>query len=130
MNWVTFGLLSPVPVTFGGQYALAVCSDDYLTVSVTSGSGVRIHNNNDYGSFSNPFENGWTIQSDNRGAMSIYATITAGPTPTINPDVNSPTPPPNQTENTNLTMAVLGGAGAGLSALALGLANFRKVKIV
>ena len=130
MDWVTFGLFSPVPVTFGGQYALAVCSDDYLKVSVTSGSGARIHNNNHYGSFSNPFENGWTIQSDNRGAMSIYATITAGSTPTINPGVTTPTPPPNQTENTNLILAIFGGAGAGLSALALGLANFRKVKIV
>jgi Divergent InlB B-repeat domain len=86
MNWVTFGLLSPVPVTFGGQYALAVCSDDYLTVSVTSSTGVRIHNNN-YGSFSNQFENGSGIQSDNRGALSIYANITAGSTPTINPNV-------------------------------------------
>jgi hypothetical protein len=125
MDWVTFGLLSPVPVTLGGQYALAVCSDDYLTVSVTSSTGVRIHNKNDYGSFSNPFEKGGGIQSDNRGAMSIYATITAGPTPTN----STPTPPPNQTENTNLTMAIFGGAGAGLSALALVLVNFRKVKM-
>ena len=78
MNWVTFRLLSPVPVTIGRQYALAVCSDDYLTVSVTSGTGVRIHNNNDYGSFSNPFNNGWGIQPDIRGAMSIYANITEG----------------------------------------------------
>ena len=87
MDWVTFRLLSAVPVTFGHQYALAVCSDDYLTVSVTSGTGVRIHNNNDYGSFSNPFDNGWGIQSDNRGAMSIYANITEELTPTINPDL-------------------------------------------
>jgi hypothetical protein len=220
MDWVTFSLLSPVPVTFGGQYALAVCSNDYLTVSVTSGAGVRIHNNNDYGNFSNPFENDWGIQVDSRGAMSIYATITAGSSPTINPDVtytlwvniapseggtcqvskqaiglnnggqvftantplgisatpnagykfvnfdvqigsgsspvvhvssnpyftfikrdmtitanflpfnSTPTPPPNQTENTNLSMAVFGGAGAALSALALGLANFRKAKML
>jgi hypothetical protein len=130
MDWVNFSLLSPVPVTFGGQYALAVCSDDFLRINETSGSGVRIHNNNDFGSFSNPFENGWGIQSDNRGAMSIYATITTGSTPTTNPDVTTPTtPPPNQTENTNLTMAIFGGVGAGLSALALGLANLRKVKM-
>ncbi len=128
MNWVTFNLLSPVPVTIGRQYALAVCSDDYLTVSVTSGTGVRIHNRNDYGSFSNPFESSWGIQSDNRGAMSIYANITEVLTPTINPDVTYI--PPNQTENTSLIMAVFGGAGAGLSALALVLVNFRKVKIV
>ena len=88
MEWVTFSLLSPVPVTFGSQYALAVCSNDYLTVSVTSNAGVRIHNHNDYGSFSNPFESGSGIQSDNRGAMSIYANISAESTPTINPDVS------------------------------------------
>ena len=125
MDWVTFGLLYPVPVTFGGQYALAVCSDDYLMVSVTSGAGVRIHNNNDYGSFSNPFDNGSGMQSDNRGAMSIYATITEGL-----PVNSTSTPPPNQIENPSLIMVVFGGAGAGLSALALGLVNFRKDKIL
>ena len=125
MNWVTFRLPSPVPVTVGHQYALAVCSDDYLTVSVTSGTGVRIHNNNDYGSFSNPFNNGWGIQPDIRGAMSIYATITEKL-----PYNTSPTPPPNQIENPSLIMAVFGGAGAGLSALALVFVNFRKVKII
>jgi len=124
MDWVTFRLLSPVPVTTGGQYALAVCSDDYLTVSITSGTGVRIHNNNDYGSFSNPFDNGWGIQPDIRGAMSIYATITERI-----PYNSTPTPPPNQIENPSLVMAVFGGAGAGLSALALGLVNFRKDNI-
>jgi hypothetical protein len=87
MEWVTFTLISPVSVTFGGQYALAVCSNDYLTVSITSNAGVRIHNHNNYGSFSNTFANGSGIQSDNRGAMCIYANITAEPTPTINPDV-------------------------------------------
>jgi hypothetical protein len=127
MNWVTFRLPSPVPVTIGRQYALALCSDDYLTVSVTSGTGVRIHNNNNYGSFSNAFDNGWGIQSDTRGAMSIYANINEGTTPT-NP--NATYIHPNQTENTSLIMAVFGGAGAGLSALALVLVNFRKVKIV
>jgi hypothetical protein len=128
MNWVTFRLRSPVPVTIGRQYALAICSDDYLTVSVTSGTGVRIHNNNDYDSFSNPFNNGWGIQPDIRGAMSIYANITEGVAPTVNPDATYI--PPNQTENTSLIMAVFGGAGAGLSALALVLVNFRKVKTV
>ncbi len=128
MNWVTFQLLSAVPVTIGHQYALAICSDDYVTVSVTSGTGVRIHNNNDYGSFSNPFNNGWGIQQDTRGAISIYANITKGLTPTTIPDVTST--PSNQTENTSFIMAVFGGAGAGLSALALILVNFRKVKTV
>jgi hypothetical protein len=127
MNWVTFRLLSPVPVTIGRQYALAVCSDDYLRVSVTSGTGVRIHNYNDYGSFSNPFDNGWGIQSDTRGAISIYANITEGLTPTINPGVTYT--PQNQTENNSLIMTVFGGAGGGFSALALVLVNFRKVKI-
>lgn len=128
MDWVTFRLLSPVPVTIGRQYALAVCSDDYLKVSITSGSGVRIHNNNDYGSFSNPFNNGWGIQADNRGAMSIYANITESPGSTINPGVTNISP--NQTENISLVIAVFGGVGAGLSALALVLVNFRKVKVV
>ena len=128
MNWVTFQLLSPIPVNIGHQYALAVCSDDYLTVSVTSGTGTRIHNNNNYGSFSNPFNNEGGIQPDTRGAISIYANITEGLTPTINPDGTNI--PSNQTENNSLIMAVLGGAGAGLSALALILVNFRKVKIV
>jgi hypothetical protein len=128
MNWVTFRLRSPVPVTIGRQYALAICSDDYLTVSVTSGTGVRIHNNNDYGSFSSPFNNGWGIQPDIRGAMSIYANITEGSAPTVSPDVIYI--PRNRTENTSLIMAVFGGAGAGLSALALVLVNFRKVKTV
>jgi hypothetical protein len=128
MEWVTFLMLSPVPVTFSHQYALAVCSDDYLTVGITSGSGVRIHNQNDFGSFSNPFNDGSGIQSDNRGAMSIYANITEGSTPTINPDVTPLSA--NQTENTSLIMTVLGGAGAGLSALALVLVNFHKVKIL
>jgi hypothetical protein len=128
MNWVTFPLLSPVPITVGRQYALAVCSDDSLTVSVTSGTGVRIHNNNDYGSFSNPFNNGSGIQSDTRGAISIYANITLGLTPTINPDVTCI--PSNHTENTSILMTVFGGAGAGLSSLALFLVNFGKTKIV
>ena len=128
MNWVTFRLLSPVSVTIGRQYALAVCSDDYLKVSITSGTGVRIHNKNDYGSFSNPFNNGWGIQADNRGAMSIYANITESPSPTINPSVTNI--PPNQTENISLIMTVFGGAGAGISALALVLVNFTKVKVV
>jgi hypothetical protein len=128
MNWVTFQLSSPVPVTIGHQYALAVCSDDYLTVSVTSGTGVRIHNNNDFGSFSNPFDDGSGIQTDNHGAMSIYANITEGLTSTINP--NATYTPQNKTINNNLIMDVFGGTGAGLSALALVLVNFRKVKIV
>ena len=127
MDWVTFRLLSAVPVTFGHQYALAVCSDDYLTVSVTNGAGNRIHNKNDFGSFSNPFDDGSGIQSDNRGAMSIYANITEGSTPTINPDTHISS---NQTENNSLIMAVFGGAGAGLSALALVLVNFRKTKTI
>jgi hypothetical protein len=124
INWVTFRLPSPAPVIIGHQYALAVCSDDYLRVSVTSGTGVRIHNYNDYGSFSNPFDNGWGIQSDNRGAMSIYANISQGLTPTINPDDTQI--PQNQTENNSLMMVVFGGAGAGLSALALVLVNLRQ----
>jgi hypothetical protein len=125
MNWVTFPLLSPVPVTMGSQYALAVCSDDYLTVSITSGSGVRIHNNNDYGSFSNQFNNDWGIQPDIRGAMSIYATITERLLYN-----STPTPIPNKIENTSFNMVVFGAAGAGLSALALALVNFRKTKFL
>ena len=128
INWVTFTLDSPVSVTIGRHYALAVCSDDYLTISVTSGNGVRIHNNNDDGSFSNPFNDEEGIQSDTRGAMSIYANITEGITPTINPDGTNILQ--NQTENNSLIMAVFGGAGAGLSAIALVLVNFRKEKII
>jgi hypothetical protein len=128
MNWVTFNLLSPVSVTIGREYALAICSDDNLRVSVTSGTGVRIHNNNDFGSFSNPFENDYSIQSDTRGAMSIYANITEETTPTNNP--NATYIPQSQTENNSLILAVLGGAGAGLSASALLLVNFRKARIV
>jgi hypothetical protein len=126
MNWVTFSLLSPVSVTVGREYALAVCSDDYLKVSITSGAGVRIHNINDFGSFSNQFENDQGIQSEPRGAMSIYANITEGTTPTNNP--NATYIPSNQTENNSLVMAVLGGAGAALSAAALVFINFRKTK--
>ena len=128
MNWVTFNLLSPVSVTIGREYALAICSDDNLKVSVTSGTGVRIHNINDFGSFSNQFENDRGIQSDTRGAMSIYANISEGTTPTINP--NATYIPSNQKENNSLVMAVLGGAGAALSAATLVLFNFRKVRIV
>jgi hypothetical protein len=128
MNWVTFPLPSPVPVTIGHQYALAVCSDDYIKVSITIGTGVRIHNINDFGSFSNQFENDRGIQSDTRGAMSIYANINEGPAPTINPGATYI--PPSQTENNSLVMAVLGGAGAALSAVALGFVNFRKTKNV
>ena len=127
MEWVNFRLLSPIPVTVAHQYALAVCSDDHLTVSATNGFGVRIHNKNDFGSFSNPFNDGSGIQTDNRGAMSIYANITEGSTPTINPDVTHISS--NQTEN-SLIMAVFGGAGAGLSTLALVLVNFRKTKTI
>jgi hypothetical protein len=127
MKWVTFRLLSPVPVTVGHQYALAICSDDYLKVSITSGTGVRIHNHNDYGSFSNPFENDWGLQSDNRGAMSIYTTITEGLNPTINPSVTYT--PQNQTENSNIIIAIIGGVAAGLSVLALARINLRKTKI-
>jgi hypothetical protein len=127
MDWVTFRLLSPVPVTIGHQYALTVCSDDYLTVSITSGTGVRIHNHNDYGSFSNPFENDWGIQSDDRGAISIYGDITQGLSPTINPGVTYR--PQNQTENSSIIIAIIGGVGAGISALALSLVNLHKTKI-
>jgi hypothetical protein len=127
MNWVSFLFPSAVPVTIGHEYALTLCSDDYLRVSVTSGTGARIHNYNSYGSFSNPFDNGWGIQPDTRGAISIYANITEELTPKINPNISYG--PPNQTENTSLIMAVLGGAGAALSALALILVNLRKVKI-
>ena len=93
---------------------------------MTSGTGVRIHNHNDFGSFSNQFENDWGIQSDSRGAMSINANITEGSSPTINP--NPTYHPSNQTENNYLIMAVVGGAGAILSAVALALINFRKDK--
>jgi hypothetical protein len=127
MNWVTFNLISPVPVTIGHEYALAVCSDDYLRIRLTNGTGVRIHNNNNYGSFSNPFENDYGIQSDTRGAMSIYANITERTTATNNP--NATYIPPSQMENNNLVMAALGGVGAALSAVALGFVNFRKTRI-
>ena len=70
-GWVDFKLISPVTVTAGTGYWLAISSDNILNLSIVPGSGVRIHNGISSW-FSNPFGPIWG--TDTTGAMSIYAT--------------------------------------------------------
>ena len=70
-SWVDFKLPSPVIVTSGTGYWLAISSNNALNLNVVSGSGVRMHNGVSSG-FSEPFGSVWG--TDDRGAMSIYAT--------------------------------------------------------
>lgn len=70
-SWVDFHLPSPVNVTAGMGYWLAISSDNSLNLNIVVGSGVRIHNGISNW-FSNPFGPVWG--TDNTGAMSIYAT--------------------------------------------------------
>ena len=70
-SWVDFKLPSPVSVTSGTGYWLAISSDNALNLNVVAGSGVRVHNGVSSW-FSDPFSSAWG--TDDRGAMSIYAT--------------------------------------------------------
>jgi hypothetical protein len=71
-SWVDFQLNTLGNVTSGSIYWLSICSDESLNLYVVGGSGVRVHNGNNYsGGFSNPF--GYIWGTDSTGAMSIYA---------------------------------------------------------
>ena len=69
-SWVDFHLPSPVSVTAGTGYWLAISSDNVLNLNIVAGSGVRVHNGISSW-FSDPFGPVWG--ADNTGAMSIYA---------------------------------------------------------
>jgi hypothetical protein len=70
-SWVDFKLPSPVSVTSGTGYWLAISSNNALNLNVVVGSGVRV-NNGISSWFSNPFGPVWGTHD--AGAMSIYAT--------------------------------------------------------
>jgi hypothetical protein len=70
-SWVDFPLPSSVSVTSGTGYWLAISSNNALNLYVVADSGVRIHNGISNW-FSDPFGPVWG--TDDRGAMSIYAT--------------------------------------------------------
>jgi pimeloyl-ACP methyl ester carboxylesterase len=69
-SWVDFHLLSPVSVTTGTGYWLAISSNNDLNLNIVAGSGVRVHNGVSNW-FSDPFGPVWG--ADSTGAMSIYA---------------------------------------------------------
>ena len=69
-SWVDFRLPSPVSVTAGTGYWLAISSDNTLNLNIVVGSGVRV-NNGISSWFSNPFGPVWGTHD--AGAMSIYA---------------------------------------------------------
>ena len=72
-SWVDFQLDTPGNVISGSVYWLSICSDESLNLCVVAGSGVRVHNGNNYNQgFSNPFGLIWG-GTDSTGAMSIYA---------------------------------------------------------
>ena len=70
-SWVDFQLASPVSVTAGSGYWLAISSNKALNLKIVAGSGVRVHNSVSSW-FSDPFGPTWDIHD--AGAMSIYAT--------------------------------------------------------
>lgn len=70
-SWVDFKLPSPVSVTAGTGYWLAISSNGALNLNIVVGSGVRVHNSASSW-FSDPFGPVWDIHD--AGAMSIYAT--------------------------------------------------------
>ena len=70
-SWVDFKLSSPVSVTSGTGYWLAISSNNALNLNIVVGSGVRVHNGISSW-FSNPFGPVWGTHD--AGAMSIYAT--------------------------------------------------------
>ena len=70
-SWVDFKLPSPVSVTSGTGYWLALSSNNALNLNVVAGSGVRVHNSASSW-FSDPFGPIWDVHD--AGAMSIYAT--------------------------------------------------------
>ena len=70
-SWVDFKLPSPVSVTSGTGYWLALTSNNALNLNVVAGSGVRVHNSASSW-FSDPFGPIWDVHD--AGAMSIYAT--------------------------------------------------------
>jgi pimeloyl-ACP methyl ester carboxylesterase len=77
-SWVDFPLLSPVNVTAGTGYWLAISSNNALNLKVVIGLGVRIHNGISSW-FSDPFGPVWCTHT--AGAMSIYASGTSNTQP-------------------------------------------------
>jgi hypothetical protein len=73
-SWVDFPLLSPVSVTAGTGYWLAISSNNALNLNIVVGSGVRVHNGVSSW-FSDPFGPVWGTHDI--GAMSIYASGTS-----------------------------------------------------
>jgi hypothetical protein len=108
-SWVTFPLSTPVTLSTGSTYGLAIMGDVPLSVVVMPGTGEREHNAaSSYAQgFSNPFGAIWG--SNDAGAMCIYAanyepppTPTPTPSPTPIPTASptpSPTPTPTPTTN-------------------------------
>ena len=72
-SWVDFHLPSPVSVTAGTGYWLAISSNNALNLNIVVDSGVRVHNGVSSW-FSDPFGPVWGTHD--AGAMSIYATGT------------------------------------------------------
>lgn len=69
-SWVDFPFLSPVNVTAGTGYWLAISSNNDLNMKIVVGSGVRVHNGVSSW-FSDPFGSVWGTHD--AGSMSIYA---------------------------------------------------------
>ena len=69
-SWVSFPFLSPVNVTAGTGYWLAISSNNALNMKIVVGSGVRVHNGVSSW-FSDPFGSVWGTHD--AGSMSIYA---------------------------------------------------------
>jgi pimeloyl-ACP methyl ester carboxylesterase len=73
-SWVDFRLPKPYTVTAGMTYGLALMGDVHVNLMIVPGTGQRDHNAvSSYAKgFANPFGLIWG--TDDRGAMSIYAT--------------------------------------------------------
>jgi hypothetical protein len=69
-SWVDFHFASPVSVTSGTGYWLAISSNNALNLNIVAGSGTRVHNSVSSW-FSDPFGPVWGTHDT--GSMSIYA---------------------------------------------------------
>lgn len=83
-SWVDFPLPTPVNITSGITYGIALMGTVSIQVALVPGSGARAYGSGSYAAgFANPFGTVWWSNTD-AGAMSIYA---SGATP--------PSPPPS-----------------------------------
>jgi hypothetical protein len=123
LSWVVFQLPSPVSVTSGTTYGLAIMGNVPLNLVEVTGTGQRDHNavSSYANGFANPFGTIWG--TDTNGAMSIYAagitstsTPTATPTPTPTPTTiptPTPTPTPAPSPTSAPTSSTFGNTAAG-----------------